>query len=85
MSEFKVLTKDEVALVFESVELINKDLKQLSVLEIVQKFKTVGLLVILKDLILSVLKLTSQCVRNQINGFTMKLVSSDFFRVADNG
>lgn len=45
MSEFKVLTKDEVALVFESFELVRNDLKDISVLEMVQKFKTIGWLI----------------------------------------
>lgn len=48
MTEFRTLTKDEVALVFESIEPHRTDLKQLSVLEMVKDFKTTGWLVMAK-------------------------------------
>lgn len=48
MTEFRTLTKDEVALVFESISLYRTDLKQLSVLEMVKDFKTTGFVVMAK-------------------------------------
>lgn len=48
IEDFKVLTKDEVILVLESIEPQRTDLKEITALEMVQKFKTIGWLIMAK-------------------------------------